>query len=111
MKAQALAEIAEIENAYDPVISVSNVVKTYRSGSIEIPAVKGISFEMPRQRFSMVVGPSARYRQLKSIILKPRLQRQASPRTLFSHPYRNSNIENSVRTRMSTPWMSSLSAL
>src|SRR5262249_2442555 len=41
-----------------PVVRLSNVVKTYRAGSIDVPAVKGISLEIPRQRFSMIVGPS-----------------------------------------------------
>jgi len=58
MKAQTLAEIAESESADGPIVRLSNVVKTYRAGSVEVPAVKGISFEIPRQRFSMIVGPS-----------------------------------------------------
>ena len=58
MKAQALAENTEIESADGPIVRLSNVVKTYRAGSVEVPAVKGISFEIPRQRFSMIVGPS-----------------------------------------------------
>lgn len=58
MKAQALAESTEIESADGPIVRLSNVVKTYRAGSVEVPAVKGISFEIPRQRFSMIVGPS-----------------------------------------------------
>lgn len=58
MKAQALAEITEIERAGSPVVRLSAVVKTYRAGEVEVPAVKGISFDIPRQRFSMIVGPS-----------------------------------------------------
>lgn len=27
------------------------------TGTIEVPAIKGISFKIPRQRFSMIVGP------------------------------------------------------
>jgi putative ABC transport system ATP-binding protein len=58
MKAQALAEITEIEPAGGSVVRLSAVVKTYRAGDVEVPAVMGISFEIPRQRFSMIVGPS-----------------------------------------------------
>lgn len=41
-----------------PVVRLSNVVKTYKAGAVDVPAIKGISFEIPRQRFSMIVGPS-----------------------------------------------------
>lgn len=40
------------------IVSLSNVVKTYKAGAVEVPAIKGISFDIPRQRFSMIVGPS-----------------------------------------------------
>lgn len=58
MKLQALAEITEIDPADSPVVRLSGVVKTYRTGEVEVPAVNGISFDIPRQRFSMIVGPS-----------------------------------------------------
>jgi putative ABC transport system ATP-binding protein len=41
-----------------PVVRLSNVVKTYRAGTVDVPAIKGISFDIPRQRFTMIVGPS-----------------------------------------------------
>jgi putative ABC transport system ATP-binding protein len=41
-----------------PVVRLSNVVKTYQAGDVQVPAVKGISLEIQRQRFSMIVGPS-----------------------------------------------------
>lgn len=41
-----------------PIVRLSNVVKTYKAGAVEVPAIKGVSFEIPRQRFSMIVGPS-----------------------------------------------------
>src|SRR5215468_9226361 len=41
-----------------PVVRLSSVVKTYRAGAVDVPAIKGISFDIPRQRFSMIVGPS-----------------------------------------------------
>lgn len=40
------------------IVSLSNVAKTYKAGAVEVPAIKGISFDIPRQRFSMIVGPS-----------------------------------------------------
>jgi putative ABC transport system ATP-binding protein len=58
MEAQALAEITEFRRGDSPVVRLSNVVKIYRTGEVEVPAVKGISFDIPRQRFSMIVGPS-----------------------------------------------------
>src|SRR6516162_9344584 len=42
----------------EPVVRLSDVVKTYRVGDVDVPAVKGISLEIPRQRFSIIVGPS-----------------------------------------------------
>ena len=41
-----------------PVVRLSGVVKTYHVGDVDVPAVKGISLQIPRQRFSMIVGPS-----------------------------------------------------
>jgi len=41
-----------------PVVRLSGVVKTYQVGDVDVPAVKGISLQIPRQRFSMIVGPS-----------------------------------------------------
>ena len=32
--------------------------KTYKVGDVDVPALKGISFKIPRQRFAMIVGPS-----------------------------------------------------
>ncbi|HYL98730.1 MAG TPA: ATP-binding cassette domain-containing protein, partial [Blastocatellia bacterium] len=46
------------ESITGPVVQLSGVVKTYRVGAVDVPAIKGISFEIPRQRFSMIVGPS-----------------------------------------------------
>jgi putative ABC transport system ATP-binding protein len=41
-----------------PVVTMAKVFKTYKVGDVDVPAVKGISFEIPRQRFSVIVGPS-----------------------------------------------------
>jgi putative ABC transport system ATP-binding protein len=40
------------------VVRLADVVKTYKAGDVEVPAIKGISLDIPRQRFSMIVGPS-----------------------------------------------------
>ena len=41
-----------------PVVRLRDVAKTYRAGAVEVKAVKGVSLEIPPQRFSMIVGPS-----------------------------------------------------
>src|ERR1700691_3400850 len=41
-----------------PIVRLAEVVKTYRAGSIEVEALKGISIDIPANCFSMVVGPS-----------------------------------------------------
>jgi putative ABC transport system ATP-binding protein len=43
---------------HSPVVRLTEVVKTYSTGSVEVRAVKGISLDIPARRFSMVVGPS-----------------------------------------------------
>lgn len=46
------------ESTIGPVVELAEVFKTYKVGDVDVPAVKGISFNIPRQRFSMIVGPS-----------------------------------------------------
>lgn len=58
MKMQALAQIPETEPADGAVVRLSNVVKVYKEGDVEVSAIKGITFDIPSQRFSMIVGPS-----------------------------------------------------
>jgi putative ABC transport system ATP-binding protein len=41
-----------------PVVRLRDVKKVYRTGSVEVAALKGISLDIPRHRFSMIVGPS-----------------------------------------------------
>ena len=41
-----------------PVVRLEEVHKRYRSGEVEVPALNGVSLEIPAQRFTMVVGPS-----------------------------------------------------
>jgi putative ABC transport system ATP-binding protein len=40
------------------IIQVENVSKTYRVGKVDVPAVRGVSFEVERGDFLSVVGPS-----------------------------------------------------
>lgn len=56
MKTQALPQIAE--SADGALVGLSHVVKVYKAGDVEVSAIKGITFDIPRQRFSMIVGPS-----------------------------------------------------
>ena len=44
--------------AEPPVVRLRDVAKTYRVGAVEVQAVKGVSLDIPPQRFSMIVGPS-----------------------------------------------------
>ena len=40
------------------VVHLREVAKTYRSGSLEVAALRGISLEIPSHRFSVVIGAS-----------------------------------------------------
>ena len=42
----------------DAFIEAHDLRKTYRVGKVEVPALRGISFSMPRGKFVSVVGPS-----------------------------------------------------
>ena len=42
----------------NPVVSLTDVFKTYKAGEVDVPAVKGVTFSIPRRRFSVIVGPS-----------------------------------------------------
>ena len=42
----------------NPVVSLTDVFKTYKVGEVDVPAVKGVTFNIPRRRFSVIVGPS-----------------------------------------------------
>jgi putative ABC transport system ATP-binding protein len=41
-----------------PVARLTDVVKTYDDDWLKVTAVNGISLDIPRQRFAMIVGPS-----------------------------------------------------
>jgi putative ABC transport system ATP-binding protein len=40
------------------VVRFQEVVKTYNDEGLKVTAVNGVSFDIPRQRFAMIVGPS-----------------------------------------------------
>ena len=42
----------------NPVVSLTDVFKTYKVGEVDVPAVKGVTFSIPRRRLSVIVGPS-----------------------------------------------------
>ena len=46
------------EQTESPIILADNLTKTYRSGRLEVPAVRGVSFAIRRGEFVAIVGPS-----------------------------------------------------
>ncbi len=44
--------------ASSPIIQAENLTKVYRSGRIEVPAVRNVSFNIERGEFVSIVGPS-----------------------------------------------------
>ena len=53
-----MPENQESNQVAAPVVSLRNIVKTYDDEGLKVTAVNGISFDIPRQRFAMIVGPS-----------------------------------------------------
>lgn len=47
-----------ISKSVAPIIQVENIVKVYRIGKVEVPALRGVSFEVQRGEFVSIVGPS-----------------------------------------------------
>jgi putative ABC transport system ATP-binding protein len=41
-----------------PVVALREVVKTYDDEGLKVTAINGITMEIPRKRFAMIVGPS-----------------------------------------------------
>ena len=41
-----------------PIIQVENITKVYRIGKVDVPALRGVSFEVERGEFVSIVGPS-----------------------------------------------------
>ena len=53
----ALVAAATVETP-GAVVRLRQVAKTYRSGALDVPALRGISLEIPSHRFSVVIGAS-----------------------------------------------------
>jgi putative ABC transport system ATP-binding protein len=47
-----------ITSEEQPVVRLTNIVKSYKSGKIEVRALRGISLSIAAQRFTMLVAPS-----------------------------------------------------
>jgi putative ABC transport system ATP-binding protein len=41
-----------------PIIQVENITKVYRIGKVDVPALRGVSFEIEKGEFVSIVGPS-----------------------------------------------------
>ncbi len=42
----------------NPIVQLSHVYKTYESGGVAVPALRGIDLTLPRGDFTVIVGPS-----------------------------------------------------
>ena len=55
----AAVRIGDVEGAAaTPIIEAEKLTKVYRSGRLEVPAVRGVSFTVGRGEFVSIVGPS-----------------------------------------------------
>jgi putative ABC transport system ATP-binding protein len=45
-------------NTNTTAVRLNDAAKTYRTGAVEVPALRGISIDIPYHRFSMVIGAS-----------------------------------------------------
>jgi len=46
------------ESDVEPILKTENLWKIYRSGPVEVDALRGVNFEVPPSRFVSVMGPS-----------------------------------------------------
>jgi putative ABC transport system ATP-binding protein len=49
---------AGVEPGGGPVVAFHEVTKTYDDDGLRVAAVRGVTFDIPRRRFAMIVGPS-----------------------------------------------------
>src|SRR5215468_1159885 len=47
-----------VPNQVDSVVRLRGVAKTYRVGSVDVEALRGVSLDIHKSRFSVVIGPS-----------------------------------------------------
>jgi len=47
-----------VPNQVDSVVRLQGVAKTYRVGSVDVEALRGVSLDIHKSRFSVVIGPS-----------------------------------------------------
>jgi putative ABC transport system ATP-binding protein len=47
-----------VPNQIDSVVRLRGVAKTYRVGSVDVEALRGVTLDIHKSRFSVVVGPS-----------------------------------------------------
>jgi putative ABC transport system ATP-binding protein len=50
--------VSEHATPQAPVVSLRDVVKTYDDEGLKVTAINGITMDIPRKRFAMIVGPS-----------------------------------------------------
>jgi putative ABC transport system ATP-binding protein len=56
--APSSAEVAAARPHEHAAVRLRDVAKSYRTGEVKVPALRGITFDIPYHRFSMVVGAS-----------------------------------------------------
>src|SRR5262252_4921191 len=47
-----------VPNQVDSVVRLRGVAKTYRVGSVDVEALRGVTLDIHKSRFSVVIGPS-----------------------------------------------------
>ena len=48
----------QLGNAVEPILRTENLWKTYHSGKVEVPALRGVNFDVLPGEFVAVMGPS-----------------------------------------------------
>jgi putative ABC transport system ATP-binding protein len=51
-------EKAEYENGAEPIIKARNVLKTYETGKVRVPALRGVDLTIMRGEMAAIMGPS-----------------------------------------------------
>jgi len=80
------------------IIQAENLTKVYRSGRIEVPAVRGVSFSVQRGEFIAIVGPSGSGKSTLFYLLGG-LTRATSGRVII-HGVDFAALDDAARTRL-----------